>query len=230
MIFWVMRGKRPSIPEKNVINALLVASVDHGPFSPSTVAVRNAASTGAPTNAALSSGLLAMNQFHGGATEYAMQNFLAIESMMGIERISARCAARRFAKKRLKQGKRIEGFGHRVHTDDPRVKKLFSVARKNNAAGFFCSLAKETQRALASEKVFLTINIAGITAALLLDLGFSVMGANLFFMLGRLPGLTAHMIEEKSHHKIMRFVTSPSQKSKRIRRRKDFYGRARKRN
>ena len=47
-VWLILRGVPPPARVGSVIEAILVASIDHGVTPPSTLAVRNAASTGAP--------------------------------------------------------------------------------------------------------------------------------------------------------------------------------------
>ena len=50
-----------------ILDALLVAAVDHGPGSPSALAARTVISGGGSLNAAAAAGLLTMGEFHGAA-------------------------------------------------------------------------------------------------------------------------------------------------------------------
>ena len=103
--------------------------------------------------------------------------------------------------------KRLSGFGHRLHTDDPRTKKLFSMADELKIAGEYISLAKdfeaELEKSLGKK---LPINVDGAIAALLCEMEFDVIFANAFFMIARVPGLVAHIYEEKTRYKPMRKI------------------------
>ena len=52
----------------------------------------------------------------------------------------------------------------------------------------------------------LPINVDGAIAALLCELDFDPVFANAFFMIARVPGLVAHIYEEKTRYKPMRKI------------------------
>jgi citrate synthase len=52
----------------------------------------------------------------------------------------------------------------------------------------------------------LPINVDGAIAALLCELDFDPVLANAFFMIARVPGLVAHIHEEKTRYKPMRKI------------------------
>src|SRR5687767_1668523 len=68
-IILLLTGELPSAAIGELVDAMLVASIDHGATPPSTLAARTVASTGAPLGAAVAAGLLGINRFHGGAIE-----------------------------------------------------------------------------------------------------------------------------------------------------------------
>src|SRR6478609_7707983 len=55
MIWLMLRGELPSAAEAKLLEACLVASVDHGPHAPSIAIARMAASTGMDLNNAMAS-------------------------------------------------------------------------------------------------------------------------------------------------------------------------------
>ena len=72
-IYLALTGKLPSPEVGQVLDAIFVASIDHGATPPSALAARTSASTGAPFNAAVAAGLLSINKYHGGAVEDCMR-------------------------------------------------------------------------------------------------------------------------------------------------------------
>ncbi len=52
----------------------------------------------------------------------------------------------------------------------------------------------------------LPINVDGAIAALLRDLDFPPRFGNAFFIIARIPGLIAHVIEEQTQQKPMRMI------------------------
>jgi citrate synthase len=103
--------------------------------------------------------------------------------------------------------KRLPGFGHRIHTRDPRTIKLFQIASDLGIAGEHVGMAKAIEDAMEQESgKKLPINVDGAIAALLCEMNFPPDLANAFFMLARLPGLIAHVYEEQTRMKPMRYI------------------------
>jgi citrate synthase len=104
-------------------------------------------------------------------------------------------------------GERLSGFGHRVHRRDPRAKRLFELARAEGVAGSWIGRANALERALqeASGRD-LALNVDGAIAALLKGLDLSPRLANALFMIARLPGLLAHVMEERETQRPMRRI------------------------
>lgn len=207
-VYLIFRGELPPAALRRLLDALLVASLDHGCTPPSAIASRNAASTGAPLNAAIASGVLAVNRHHGGAVEDCMlllERTLAEKENQGqtIDR-----AAEMLVTATLAAGKRLPGFGHRIHTRDPRTARLFKLAEEAGVNGAFIALARAIQDALRRAGKDLPINVDGAMACLLCELGFPAALGNVFFLIGRLPGLAAHAFEEVTTQKPMRRIDS----------------------
>ena len=189
-IFLVLKENLPNVNEVRMLNALFTAAIDHGVGTASTIASRTAASAGNSMQAALAAGILAMDKSHGGATENAAKFF--------VENIGEKNIAELV--KSLKEQKiRLPGFGHRVLTHDYRSDTLFSIAKETGFYGQHCALAEEVGVELnkISSKP-LPLNVDGAMAAILLDMGFPWQMATGFFIIARVPGLVAHIYEEKS--------------------------------
>jgi citrate synthase len=190
VIFLVLKGSLPNENEVKMLNALFTAAIDHGVGTASTIASRTAASSGNSMQAALAAGILAMDKSHGGATEEAAKFFS--------ENIEEKNVADLV--KYLKEQKiRLPGFGHRVLTHDYRTDTLFSIAKETGFYGQHCTFAEEVGVELnkISSKP-LPLNVDGAMAAILLDMRFPSQMATGFFIIARVPGLVAHIYEEKS--------------------------------
>ena len=148
-VYLVLRGELPGASVGRLVEAMLVASIDHGVTPPSTLAVRNAATTGAPLNACIASGALAVNKHHGGAVEDCM-HLLARGARTAQAGESTVAAARALIAEEKAAGRRLPGFGHRVHTDDPRSHRLLQLAGEADAAGPHVAVAEAIVRELAS--------------------------------------------------------------------------------
>ena len=202
-IYLALMGELPSPEVGRLVDAVLVASIDHGVTPPSTLAARTAASTGAPLNAALAAGILSINQHHGGAVEDCMRLILqVVESGSGDDlgqAASELVAAQRAA------GKRMAGFGHRIHTADPRVARLFELAEEAHVASRGVAVVRLLAEAFAAQTArALPVNVDGALAAILFDLGIVPELANAFFIMARVPGLVAHIREEQTRQRPMR--------------------------
>jgi citrate synthase len=205
--FLIMTGELPTKAQGEFIDAMLVACIDHGVTPPSALNARHAASTGAPLNAAAAAGILAINRSHGGSAEEAMKVFLESEHWRNSAGISFQEMAERFVLGELDSGRRIPGYGHRYHEEDPRTKRLLELARAANVAGAHVDLALAIESVLSKTlQRSMPLNVDGIIAAVLCDMNVPVEIASSFFMLARLPGLVAHALEEQQRHTPMRDI------------------------
>jgi citryl-CoA lyase len=103
-------------------------------------------------------------------------------------------------------GERMPGFGHRLHTKDPRTVRLFELAREAGVDGVHMQVARAVEKAFADAKKSLPINVDGAIGAILADLGMDPAAFNGIFMIARTPGLVAHVIEEQTREKPMRRI------------------------
>ncbi len=185
-IYLVLKGELPSPEVGKLIDAILVSSVDHGAGPPSVLAARTVASTGSELNASIAAGILAISRFHGGAIEEGMRLFYRIAEHMKDGSLGEEAAVQEVLEELRKQKKRASGFGHRIHTRDPRTIKLFGLAGDLGLSGSHVSIARGVESYLAeSLDKPLPINVDGAIAALLCDLGFPPEIGNAFFIMAR---------------------------------------------
>jgi citrate synthase len=207
MVYLLFKGELPSENVGKMIEAILVSSVDHGTTPPSALSAVTVASTGAALNASVAAGILAISQFHGGAIEECMRILYKAMDYRNSKKCDLSEAANQIITDYRAEKKRISGFGHRLHTDDPRTKKLFQIADDLNISGDYIALARIMENVM--EQTLgkkLPINVDGDIAALLCEMDFDVIFANAFFMIARVPGLVAHIYEEKTRYKPMRKI------------------------
>lgn len=205
-IYLAIMGDLPSPAVARLVEAILVSSIDHGATPPSALAARTAASTGASINAAVACGLLSINRFHGGAIEDCMLMLQAGLDQGSANQPSVGDLAASILDDYQQQHKRLPGLGHRIHSDDPRTARLFSLATELGLSGRAVDLLRSLQTSLAANGKPLPINVDGAIAALLVDLGIPSPLANAFFFMARIPGLVAHVYEEQSREKPMRRI------------------------
>jgi citrate synthase len=206
-VFLIIKGELASEKESKMIDAMLVSSIDHGVTPPSCLAARTIASAGAPLNAALAGGILAISKHHGGAIEDCMKVIQeAVRRKREMNKTEQEMAAL-LIKEYKEKNKRLPGFGHRIHTKDPRTAKLFQIASELGIAGENVGMTKAIEDAMEKGSgKRLPINVDGAIAALLCEMNFPPELANAFFMLARFPGLVAHVYEEQNRMKPMRFI------------------------
>jgi len=206
-VYLLLKGEFPSPEVGKLIDAVLVSSIDHGASPPSALTARTAASTGSELNAAVAAGVLAISRWHGGAVEEGMRLFLDVARRMEVRSLGEQAAAEEVLQELKTAGSKASGFGHRLHTKDPRTARLFSLAEELGLAGRHVRIARAVESALErSTGKALPINVDGAIAALLCDLGFPPELGNAFFIIARVPGLVAHVHEEKTRMKPMRKI------------------------
>ncbi|NQT25775.1 citryl-CoA lyase [candidate division KSB1 bacterium] len=203
-VFLTLIGRLPDQGESRLVNAILVSSIDHGVTPPSVLAALHSASTGAPMNAALAAGILSINQHHGGAIENCMHLLDEAVQLQGEEE-SPDPTALEIIRKYREAKKRLPGFGHRLHTADPRSTQLIRLADETGKNGRYVEMARTIESTLQEESgKVLPLNVDGAIAAVLLELGVPKALGNQFFILSRVPGLIAHIHEEQTRQKPMR--------------------------
>lgn len=205
-VYLALKGELPSPEVGKLMDAMLVSSIDHGATPPSALATRTAASTGAMLSASVAAGVLSINRYHGGAIEGCMRLLNEALDRWDEGQSPGELAAEMVAELRA-QKKRAPGFGHRIHSDDPRTKRLLALADELGIGGHGVTMARAFERAL-EENIGrrLPLNVDGALAALLVDLDFPPELGNAFFILSRVTGLTAHTHEEMTRQRPMRRI------------------------
>ena len=208
-VYLLLRGELPSPAIGKLFGAVLVSSLDHGVTPPSTLAARNVATTGAPLRDAVAAGILGFGAYHGGDIESSMR---FLQEGLALRRAGASYeeAARAILSSWKDRGANPPGFGHRIHTRDPRAARLLQLAHELELDGEHCHLLRVVERlvAAAPERAQhpLPLNVDGAIAAVCGDLGFEPEIANGLFIIARVPGLLAHAAEEHARQPRMRQI------------------------
>ena len=208
-IFLAVRGNLPTENETKILEAILVSSIDHGVTPPSCLAARTIASTGAPLNAAVAGAILAISKHHGGAIEDTMELLQEAVSRKNALNRTHEEAALALIQEYRGAGKRLPGYGHRLHTKDPRSERLFQMAYEFNLADDYVKMAETIEAGI--EKTMgkrLPVNVDGAIAALLCEMGFPKELGNAFFIMSRVAGVVAHVFEEQTTMRPMRHIDS----------------------
>ena len=190
-----------------LLEAIVVASIDHGVTAPSAQATLIASSVRASYEVAVSQGVGAITDVHGGAGEKAASFFLQCVRAAQDEGLPLRDAARAVLSRYVREGRRVEGMGHRVHTQDPRRDVLWRLAERSGLAGPCVAVSRMAEDLLHEVRgLSLPINVDGVIGAVIADMGFAPRLAKALFIFGRIMGLAAHHFEEGATQPPMRTI------------------------
>jgi citrate synthase len=205
MIWLVTRGELPDPRAAKLLEAALVAAVDHGPQAPSIAIARMAMSCGVGINNAMASATNVLGDVHGGAGEQCVELYHAIATRLGGADNDASLKAAVLAEMTAQRAagvSHLPGFGHRFHPIDPRAPRLLALvdqAQKQGAvSGLFARIARGVEDALAEKRGGrrIPMNIDGATAVIFAELGFAPTLCRGLFILSRSVGALAHAWEE----------------------------------
>ncbi len=196
MIWWMVMGEDITAANAKLLEAALVAAVDHGPQAPSIAAARMAATCGVGLNNAMATGLNMLGDVHGGAGEQAV----------GLYQTLAKAAPQALPDIlddwRAQNGRYIPGFGHRFHKPvDPRAPRLLALVDEaaigGHVSGAFAQIGRAVEAHLAAERgAPIPMNIDGATAVIFAELGCPPPLARGLFCLSRSVGILAHAWEQ----------------------------------
>jgi citrate synthase len=204
MVYLLTRGELPHPEAAKLLEAALVAAVDHGPQAPSIAAARMAVTCGVGINSAMASAINMLGDVHGGAGEQAVAFYNAVA-----ERLSGSAD-----KQRMKQAvtaeidalaeegiRHVPGFGHRFHPLDPRAPRLLELvdaaARSGVVSGRYAAIGRAIEAKLAENAGHpIPMNIDGATGVVYAELGFPPPLCRGLFVLSRSVGALAHAFEE----------------------------------
>ena len=202
MIWLLLRGDLPSPDHAALLEAALVAAVDHGPQAPSIAVGRMSVTCGLPLNGAMASAINLLDDVHGGAGQQCMELYADIARRMseGTPLVAATQAG--IAAFVEAHGKILPGFGHRFHPIDPRSPRLLSLvdaARERGViSGKFADIGRAVEAHLEKGKGRkVPMNIDGSTAVIYSELGFAPPLGRGLFILSRSVGILAHAWEQK---------------------------------
>ncbi|NUZ08059.1 citryl-CoA lyase [Piscinibacter koreensis] len=201
MVWLMLRGDLPSAEQGALLEAAMVAGVDHGPHAPSIAIARMGVTCGLPLNGAMASAINVLDDVHGGAGQQCMELLQAISDASPDAEPGPDVIAAVVDDFIAKNGKIIPGFGHRWHKVDPRSGRLLQMVRDAEAAGIvdgrFGRIALGIEALLESRKgAPIPMNIDGATAVIYLALGFAPPLGRGIFILSRSVGILAHAWEQ----------------------------------
>jgi citrate synthase len=202
-----------SVPEPEIVSAFevsLILYAEHG-FNASTFTGRVVTSTMSDLYSAVTAAIGALKgPLHGGANEAVMHMLLEIEEP---------ALAGKWMRDALARKAKIMGFGHRVYKNgDSRVptmaKSLDRVAALKKADKLM-ALYAAVQEAMWEEKA-IHPNLDYPTGPMYYLMGFDIPVFTPLFVLSRITGWTAHIIEQQNSNSLIRPLSKyvgPAQRS-----------------
>lgn len=208
IIYRAVTGEETVDPKRaRMVEAMVVASVDHGVTPPSAQATIIGASVRPAYEMAVAAGVGAITDVHGGAGAKAAAFFQACVTKAGEASMELDKATEAVIKEYMQRGQRIQGMGHRVHTKDPRRDALWNMVEKNGLAGSCVAISKMVSDIFEQVRAMsLPINVDGVIGAIVADMGLPVDLAKALFVYGRVAGLSAHYFEEIASQPQMRRI------------------------
>jgi citrate synthase len=196
----MLTGEIPSPAHTRLLEAAMVATIDHGPQAPSVATARMAATCGVAFNGIVAASVSLLGDVHGGAGQQCLALLYELDALVvGGEDITG--VVRKEVRARMDGGEHLPGFGHRFHTVDPRAKRLQDLvaeaATEGAVSGRYRQLSLALTEELASVKGRpIAMNIDGATAMVYGELGLAPELARALFVLSRSVGLIANAWEE----------------------------------
>jgi len=205
MVWLMLRGEVPTAGQGALLEAALIAAVDHGPQAPSISVARMSVTCGIDINNAMASAVNVLGDVHGGAGQQCMEMYHtiveAVRQMQEGANSVERAVSDAIDRYQATVSKIIPGFGHRFHHHDPRSERLLALldtARERGVIdGGYLDVARAVEAELARRKGKpVPMNIDGATAAVYCELGFPAALGRGLFILSRSVGILAHAYEQ----------------------------------
>ncbi len=197
-ILWMLNGTPPSEQAARAIDVSLILYAEHE-FNASTFTSRVVCSTLSDIHSAITAAIGALKgPLHGGANERVMEVLAEVGSADRAEAWVRDALARKV---------RIMGFGHRVYkTGDPRatiLKELCGVLAEERGRHDMERMADVIERIVVDEKG-LPPNLDWPSARLYHYLDLPVDLYTPLFVLSRVVGWSAHVIEQLDNNRLIR--------------------------
>jgi 2-methylcitrate synthase/citrate synthase II len=195
---YMLRGAVASPEAARALEVSLILYAEHE-FNASTFTARVVASTESDLHSAIVAAIGALKgRLHGGANEKVMDLLLAS---------GGPATAEKWLHDALARKERVMGFGHRVYkTGDVRAGILKKYAQDAAAAAGTTKweeTAEVFERVLAAEK-HLYPNLDWPAGRLYHALGLEIPLYTPIFVMARVTGWSAHVIEQSEHNRLMR--------------------------
>ncbi len=194
----LLKGELPTTQEAEIFDVVQRCSMDQQFISSAACATRFAASASRSPVSAVAAGMLASGVVTG-SPRPAMELLYAAAHRMAEEKLTMEGIAKRLVAEYRKRHELVPGFGHPMHRGgiEPRAETLRRVVNEKGGWGEHGKLLEavhaELERALGRD---VTINLAGMLAAVYCDLDFDPLHVEAISAVGYGWALTAHAVEE----------------------------------
>ena len=197
-LLWMLHGVEPTAAATEVLDDSLIMYAEHE-FNASTFASRVVASTLSDLHSAIVAGIGALKgPLHGGANERVLE---ILEAVGSVERAEA------WVQDALAKKVKIMGFGHRVYKDgDPRaryLKPLCAALAAETGEQHLEQIADVIEQKIWQEKR-IPPNLDWPSARLYHYLKLPVELYTPLFVVSRVTGWSAHVIEQLENNRIFR--------------------------
>jgi len=195
---YMLSGKEPDSDSAKALDASLICYAEHG-FNASTFTARVCTSTLSDMYSAVTGAIGSLKgPLHGGANEKAMKMMLEIDDP---------AKAEAWIRDALAQKKKIMGFGHRVYKKkDSRAPILKAWGKKlaeKKGETKWHEMSDTIEKVLWDEKKLFP-NVDFPAAALYYVMGLPIDAYTPLFVVARLVGWCAHVMEQRDGNKLIR--------------------------
>jgi citrate synthase len=193
-------GTRPSAAQSRMIDVLLTTFMDHG-VTPSSLVTRLTL-LGAPESmqGAIAAGISGAGSRYLGTMQSAGEMLAAAMTSQKAptDGGAIEALAQSVVREHRAQRRQIPGLGHPEHKNgDPRTPKLLEIARETGTAGRHCQLLMAIGEAFAGATgKRLPVNAAGLSGAIIIDMGLPPEAARGLAVISRAAGLVGIVLSE----------------------------------
>ncbi|MDO8494228.1 MAG: citrate/2-methylcitrate synthase [Deltaproteobacteria bacterium] len=195
---YMVNGEEPDADFAKALDVSLICYAEHG-FNASTFTARVCASTQSDMHSCLTGAIGSLKgPLHGGANEQAMYM---------LQEIGTPAKAEKYIREKLAKKEKIMGFGHRVYKKSdsraPIVKKYgLKIAEKLGDKKWH-EISDIVERVMMDDKKLFP-NVDFPAAPLYFLLGLPIEVDTPLFVVARISGWAAHVMEQRAENKLIR--------------------------
>lgn len=198
-LLYMLLGEYPTREAEQALDTTLILYAEHE-FNASTFTARVIASTLSDLHSAVVGAIGALKgPLHGGANEQVVDVLRQFDSP---------AAAERWVHEQFAAKQKIMGFGHRVYkTGDPRARFVKPLAQRLAAQTghtLMEEVAEAIEQTVAAEKKNIPPNVDWPAARVYYYLGLATDLYTPLFVLARISGWSAHVIEQLDNNRLVR--------------------------